>query len=125
MNALPGNGVRHQRVGATHCPFDDGALEEHCRGCCTSIEYRLNARLFCISLHNHKRRRAWPTGHFGQNTCANSQYSEPDNSIAAGNVSTQASPMLRSVRICRPEPFAAIVPATPDESTCVVETGRP
>ena len=29
------------------------------------------------------------------------------------------------VAICRPEPLAAIVPATPDDSTCVVETGRP
>ena len=27
--------------------------------------------------------------------------------------------------ICRPELFAAIDPATPDESTCVVLTGRP
>ena len=33
--------------------------------------------------------------------------------------------MLRMVAICRPEPLAAIVPATPDDSTCVVDTGRP
>ena len=33
--------------------------------------------------------------------------------------------MLRMVAICRPEPLAAIAPATPDDSTCVVETGRP
>jgi hypothetical protein len=33
--------------------------------------------------------------------------------------------MLRSVDICRPDPFAAMVPATPDESTWVVDTGSP
>jgi hypothetical protein len=32
---------------------------------------------------------------------------------------------LRTVDHCRPERLAAIVPATPDDSTCVVETGRP
>jgi hypothetical protein len=36
-----------------------------------------------------------------------------DSTIAAGSVSTQASAMLRIVDHCRPEPFAAIVPATP------------
>jgi len=60
-----------------------------------------------------------------QNRCVKSQYSEPDSRIAAGRVSTQAISRLRMVDICRPERFAAIVPATPDESTCVVETGRP
>ena len=29
------------------------------------------------------------------------------------------------VDICTPEPLAAIVPATPEERTCVVETGKP
>ena len=33
--------------------------------------------------------------------------------------------MLRNVDICSPEPFAAMVPAMPDESTCVVDTGSP
>ncbi len=33
--------------------------------------------------------------------------------------------MLRIVDICTPDPFAAIVPATPEESTCVVETRKP
>ena len=60
-----------------------------------------------------------------QNKCVKSQYSEPDSRIAAGRVSTQAISRLRMVDICRPERFAAIVPATPEESTCVVETGRP
>jgi len=45
--------------------------------------------------------------------------------IAAGKVMIQASAMLRSVLICRPDPLAAIVPATPEDSTCVVLTGRP
>jgi hypothetical protein len=33
--------------------------------------------------------------------------------------------MLRNVANCKPEPFAAIVPATPDDRICVVDTGRP
>ena len=33
--------------------------------------------------------------------------------------------MLRIVDHCRPEPLAAMVPATPEESTWVVDTGRP
>jgi len=49
----------------------------------------------------------------------------PDNMIAAGRVSTQAITMLRMVAICSPAPLAAIAPATPDDSTWVVETGRP
>ena len=45
--------------------------------------------------------------------------------IAAGRVKTQAIAMLRIVDHCRPEPLAAMVPAMPDDSTWVVETGRP
>ena len=37
--------------------------------------------------------------------------------IAAGKVSTQAITRLRIVDNCSPDRFAAIVPATPDEST--------
>ena len=33
--------------------------------------------------------------------------------------------MLRTVDICRPDFCAAIVPAMPEESTCVVDTGKP
>jgi hypothetical protein len=32
---------------------------------------------------------------------------------------------LRTVESCNPDPFAAMVPAIPEESTCVVETGNP
>ncbi|WP_164580946.1 hypothetical protein [Rhizobium leguminosarum] len=39
--------------------------------------------------------------------------------IQAGSVSTQAISMLRTADHCRPEPFAAMVPATPDEGRCV------
>ena len=60
-----------------------------------------------------------------QNSLVNSQYKQPDSSIATGRVSTQAISRLRSVAICRPEPLAAMVPATPDDSTWVVDTGRP
>jgi hypothetical protein len=48
-----------------------------------------------------------------------------DRAMDAGKVSTQAISMLRTVDHCRPEPLAAMVPATPDDSTCVVETGKP
>src|SRR5262249_50290150 len=60
-----------------------------------------------------------------QNTCRNIQYNEPDNKIAAGKVNTQANARLRPVLHCNPDPLAAIVPATPLDSTCVVETGKP
>ncbi|MEH1782598.1 MAG: hypothetical protein V7K67_33685 [Nostoc sp.] len=33
--------------------------------------------------------------------------------------------MFLIVFACRPEPLAAIVPATPDDNTCVVLTGSP
>ena len=52
-----------------------------------------------------------------QNTWLNSQYNEPEITIAAGSVSTQAVSRLRIVDICRPDLLAAMVPATPDEST--------
>src|SRR5579859_3203620 len=60
-----------------------------------------------------------------QNTWRNRKNSVPDSRIEAGSVSTQARIMLRIVSHCRPEPFAAMVPATPDDSTWVVLTGRP
>ena len=48
-----------------------------------------------------------------------------DSSIAIGIVSTQAIRMFLIVPPCRPLRLATIVPATPDDSTWVVETGRP
>src|SRR3981189_2855445 len=45
--------------------------------------------------------------------------------IAAGSVRTHAISMFLMVATCSPDPFAAMAPATPDDSTCVVETGRP
>src|SRR6516225_6888124 len=48
------------------------------------------------------------------------QYRTPDKTAAAGSVNTQASAISRSVEVCSPLLFAAIVPATPDESTFVV-----
>jgi hypothetical protein len=44
---------------------------------------------------------------------------------AHGQGGTQASSKLRKVAICRPDLFAAIAPATPEESTWVVLTGKP
>jgi hypothetical protein len=54
-----------------------------------------------------------------------SQKRPPESSAAAGKVKIQAIAMSRIVESCRPLLFAAIVPATPEESTCVVLTGRP
>ena len=58
-----------------------------------------------------------------QNNLENIQYSVPEITIAAGKVNTQAIAILRTVESCNPEPLAAIVPAMPDDKTCVVETG--
>src|ERR1017187_268604 len=55
----------------------------------------------------------------------NSQYSPPESSAAAGSVNTHAIPMFRIVARCNPLWFAAIVPATLELSTCVVDTGNP
>ena len=64
-------------------------------------------------------------GYVRQNTWRKRKNRTPDSSIAAGRVSTQASAMLPTVDHCMPEPLATIVPATPDDSTWVVDTGRP
>jgi hypothetical protein len=60
-----------------------------------------------------------------QNKLEKIQYRTPEIIMAAGRVSTQASAILRTVESCNPEPFAAMVPAIPEDSTCVVETGNP
>jgi hypothetical protein len=43
--------------------------------------------------------------------------------VAAGKVRTHASKMLRTVACCSPALLANIVPATPEERMCVVDTG--
>src|SRR5690606_41594714 len=50
--------------------------------------------------------------------------SSADSSMLAGKVSSQASRMMRTVPLCRPLRLATMVPATPEDSTWVVETGR-
>ena len=45
--------------------------------------------------------------------------------MAAGSVNTHASSRFFTVDICKPERFAVIVPATPEDKTCVVLTGSP
>ena len=47
------------------------------------------------------------------------------SSTQTGCVSTHASSRFRSVSICNPVRFAAIVPAIPGDNTCVVLTGSP
>src|SRR6478735_3585602 len=60
-----------------------------------------------------------------QKIVENAQYNVPEITIAAGKVSTQAKAILRTVESCNPEPFAAMVPAMPEDRTWVVETGSP
>jgi len=64
------------------------------------------------------------TAAFLQKICRNATNNVPAIRIEAGRVSTQAMSRLRTVLHCRPEPFAAMVPATPEVSTWVVLTGR-
>src|SRR5438876_12078715 len=45
--------------------------------------------------------------------------------MAAGRVKIHAMAMLRTVESWSPDPFAAMVPATPEDRTWVVETGSP
>ncbi|SAK54713.1 hypothetical protein AWB78_01410 [Caballeronia calidae] len=66
-----------------------------------------------------------PRRKIAQKMLRNTQNNRPASAIDTGSVRIHASARLRTVRHCRPEPFAAIVPATPDDSTCVVLTGRP
>src|SRR3984893_1146906 len=60
-----------------------------------------------------------------QNMFRKKIYRPPDNIIAVGTVSTHPSAMLRIVESWSPDPLAAMVPATPEDSTWVVDTGRP
>jgi len=64
------------------------------------------------------------TATFLQKMCRNTTNNDPANRIEAGSVNTHAISRLRTVLHCRPEPFAAMVPATPEVSTWVVLTGR-
>src|SRR5262245_26241578 len=60
-----------------------------------------------------------------QNMLTNSTNRLADSVMAHGRVRTQAISRLRTVSHCRPDPLAAMVPATPDDRTWVVETGSP
>ena len=53
------------------------------------------------------------------------QNKEADKPIETGKVSPHAMSRLRRVAHCKPERLAAMVPATPDDNTCVVLTGNP
>lgn len=55
---------------------------------------------------------------------AKAKSSAPKNTHT-GIVNSQARARLRTVPICRPEPLAVMVPATAEESTWVVLTGKP
>jgi hypothetical protein len=62
-----------------------------------------------------------------QKILVNNQYSEPDSTIAIaiGRVNTHAMRRLRIVPHCKTERLAVIVPATPEDKTCAVDTGKP
>src|SRR5262245_58976718 len=49
----------------------------------------------------------------------------PERSMVTGRVNTQAIAMARIVFSCNPEWLAAMVPATPEDNTWVVLTGKP
>ena len=53
-----------------------------------------------------------------------SQNSVADSAMVAGKVSTHAIRMVLIVPPCRPLLLATMVPATPDDRMCVVDTGR-
>ena len=55
----------------------------------------------------------------------NVQNKTADSPMDAGNVNTHAISKLRMVDIWSPDLLAHIVPATPDDNTCVVLTGSP
>jgi hypothetical protein len=61
----------------------------------------------------------------GSTTARTPRTGNPASIIEAGSVSTHAIARLRTVDHCSPEWFAAMVPAIPDDSTCVVLTGSP
>src|SRR5271168_1830174 len=63
--------------------------------------------------------------HSSQKNMRNNRKMPAASTIDTGSVNTQAIKMLLIVDICSPVLFAAIVPATPDDSTCVVLTGMP
>ena len=65
------------------------------------------------------------TSILGRDSVPAARYEMAASAIETGKVRIQASARLRTVRHCSPEPFAAIVPATPEDSTWVVLTGRP
>lgn len=54
-----------------------------------------------------------------------SQNKVPERRIEAGRVNTHAMAKFLTVVHCSPERLAAIVPATPEDKTCVVLTGDP
>jgi hypothetical protein len=54
-----------------------------------------------------------------------SQNKLADSAIVTGSVKTQASAIVFTVPDCKPDRFANIVPATADDRTWVVDTGKP
>src|SRR5579862_9656450 len=55
----------------------------------------------------------------------NVQNSSAERQMEAGSVKIQAIARFLTVAHCNPEWFAIIVPATPEDNTCVVLTGNP
>jgi hypothetical protein len=55
----------------------------------------------------------------------NNQKREPESTIDTGSVKTPGHQQVPDGPPLQPGVVAAIVPATPDDSTCVVLSGRP
>ena len=65
------------------------------------------------------------TSHPSATGSSNAKAKIPAPKNAHGQRQHQASSRLRNVSICNPEPLANIVPAMPDESTCVASRTAP
>ncbi len=72
-----------------------------------------------------KRTYCLPSLSIYRATCVKAQKRPPESRAAAGRVKTLAAASLRMFEIYSPLRLAAMVPATPELSTCVVETGKP
>ncbi len=82
-----------------------------------------------VRVFGHKKRHdpggvpSHVAGSYQASALEASQNSVADRAMVAGKVRTQAIRMVLIVPPCRPLLFATIVPATPDDKICVVDTG--
>ena len=98
--------------------FEPGLVsEQEAVGSKQATKSRLMARLGMTCAPRRKKQRVQEPWFPGQTISRNSRNNPAAISIATGSVRIQARAMLLMVDICRPDLSAAIVPATPEEST--------